>query len=107
MLLLLLLQVWTSLTPSLATSPQCWHLSIALTKFPGKQSTMLLLLAAAAAGVEIPHDFPGDFTAVFGMDVRSCIEHYKLALNRCGLCSAALGFRLGFRVQVVVYSLIP
>jgi hypothetical protein len=48
--------------------------------------------------VDIPHAFPGDFTAVFGMDVRSCIEHYKQALNRCGLCSAALGFRLGFRV---------
>jgi hypothetical protein len=41
------------------------------------------LLSAAAAGVDIPHAFPGDFTAVFGMDVRSCIEYYKQALGRC------------------------
>ncbi|KAF6264080.1 HAD-like domain-containing protein [Scenedesmus sp. NREL 46B-D3] len=33
-------------------------------------------------GVDIPHVFPSDFTAVFGMDVRGCIEHYKQTLGR-------------------------
>lgn len=39
-------------------------------------------LLSPAAGVDIPHEFPRDYTAVFGMDVRSCIEHYKQQLGR-------------------------
>jgi hypothetical protein len=60
-----LLQVWTSPMPSLATLPQC----LAFNKFfQGKQNTTLLsAAAAAAAGMDIPHAFPGDFAAVFGI----------------------------------------
>ncbi|KAL6760314.1 hypothetical protein V8C86DRAFT_2556866 [Haematococcus lacustris] len=28
-------------------------------------------------GFDIPHSFPNDFYPVFGMDVRSCLEHYR------------------------------
>ena len=28
------------------------------------------------SGFSIPHSFPGDFTEEFGMDVRSCLQHY-------------------------------
>lgn len=33
-------------------------------------------------GFDIPHNFPVDFEPVFGMDVRSCIEYYRDALDR-------------------------
>ena len=33
-------------------------------------------------GVEIPHEFPADFVPVFGMDVRSCLEHYRTTMGR-------------------------
>ncbi|GFR47107.1 hypothetical protein Agub_g8677, partial [Astrephomene gubernaculifera] len=28
-------------------------------------------------GFDIPHDFPQDYVEVFGMDVRSCVAHYR------------------------------
>jgi hypothetical protein len=28
-------------------------------------------------GFDIPHAFPDDFTPVFGMDVRACVEYYQ------------------------------
>lgn len=31
----------------------------------------------AATGLDIPHKFPQDYFDVFGMDVRTCVEHYK------------------------------
>ena len=36
----------------------------------------------SVTGLDIPHDFPADFYPVFGMDVRSCLEHYKGACGR-------------------------
>lgn len=34
------------------------------------------------AGFEVPHAFPEDFAGVFGMDIRSCIAHYKQKFDR-------------------------
>ncbi|KAF5834188.1 HAD-like domain-containing protein [Dunaliella salina] len=34
------------------------------------------------SGFDIPHTFPQDFYEVFGMDVRSCVAHYKQKFNR-------------------------
>lgn len=44
-------------------------------------------------GFDIPHAFPGDFEPVFGMDVRSCIVHYKAAHARCVHAWADGGWR--------------
>ncbi|KAG2441137.1 hypothetical protein HXX76_003989 [Chlamydomonas incerta] len=33
-------------------------------------------------GFDIPHTFPGDYTEVFGMDVRSCVGHYRAKFGR-------------------------
>lgn len=38
----------------------------------------------AATGFDIPHSFPEDFQPVFGMDVRSCVEYYRLRFNKTG-----------------------
>jgi dual specificity phosphatase 12 len=49
-------------------------------------------LAAAireVTGVAIPAEFPTDFRPVFGMDVRSCLEHYRATIP--GLFEAARG----------------
>eukprot|EP00890_Picochlorum_soloecismus_P003791 jgi/Picsp_1/4412/NSC_01918-R1_dual specificity protein phosphatase 12-like len=40
----------------------------------------LRLAILEVTGVDIPHAFPTDFVSVFGMDVRSCIEHYQSLL---------------------------
>ena len=40
----------------------------------------LRLAILEITGVDIPHSFPTDFVPVFGMDVRSCIEHYQSLL---------------------------
>ena len=42
-------------------------------------------------GLDIPHAFPADFAAVFGMDVRSCVEHYAAALAPRGAAWADPG----------------
>ena len=36
---------------------------------------------------EIPRKFPEDFYEVFGMDVRSCLEHYQKKYNLCSTSS--------------------
>ncbi|GMH41492.1 hypothetical protein BSKO_09402 [Bryopsis sp. KO-2023] len=35
-----------------------------------------------ATGVDIPHQFPTDFNEVFGMDIRTCLEHYARIYER-------------------------
>ena len=45
----------------------------------------LRLAIRETCGYDIPHMFPDDFRAVFGMDVRGCLEHY-------GLCRGLSGF---------------
>lgn len=43
-----------------------------------------LLSCPQVTGLDIPHRFPADFCEVFGMDVRSCMVHYKRKFARCG-----------------------
>eukprot|EP00803_Ostreobium_quekettii_P011695 evm.model.scf_781EXC.3 EVM.evm.TU.scf_781EXC.3 scf_781EXC:43318-51771(-) len=42
----------------------------------------LRLCILSATGLDIPHAFPQDYYDVFGMDVRSCVEHYAKKFDR-------------------------
>ncbi|MEW5303454.1 MAG: hypothetical protein WDW36_006142 [Sanguina aurantia] len=58
----------------------------------------LYLAIQEVTGFEVPHAFPEDFAGVFGMDIRSCIAHYKQVFDRADWVDEA---RITAEVSVV------